>query len=238
MVSYKSIKAEILNGIVGRQWAPGELIPNEEDLARDYGCSRSTVNRALQELADLGILERRRKAGTRVAQRTSRGALIQIQIVRSEIEQSGRRYGYVLLHREVQAADSATAGLIDAPRGKPLLHLRCLHLADGVPYQLESRWISLVALPSARDVDFESVGPNEWLVTQVPYSRSEHIFSAAPPNAEERERLRLRPDEPVFVIERRTWLAAQALTYVRLAHPGLSYRMISREDDLLDETES
>jgi len=229
VVSYKSIKAEILNGIIRRQWAPGELIPNEEDLAR--------VNRALQELADMGILERRRKAGTRVAERTSRGALIQIQIVRAEIEQSGRRYGYVLLHREEQPAGSATAGLIDTPRGKPLLHLRCLHLSDGVPYQLECRWISLGALPAAREVDFEGVGPNEWLVTQVPYSRSEHIFSAAPPTAEEAERLRLRPDEPVFVIERRTWLAAQALTYVRLSHPGLSYRMISREDDLLDAPE-
>ncbi|MCL5778310.1 UTRA domain-containing protein [Limibaculum sp. FT325] len=238
MVTYRSIKAEILDGIIRRRWAPGDLIPNEEDLARDYGCSRSTVNRALQELADLGILERRRKAGTRVAQRTSRGALIQIQIVRNEIEQSGRRYGYVLLERAEAWAGSETAALIDAPRGAALMHLRCLHLADGAPWQIEDRLISLAALPTAREVDFEALSPNEWLVTQVPYSRSEHIFSAEPASAEERERLRLRPDEPVFVIERRTWLAGQALTYVRLSHPGLAYRMISREDDLLAAPEA
>ncbi|MDT8345122.1 MAG: UTRA domain-containing protein [Thermohalobaculum sp.] len=233
MVTYRSIKAKILDGIIRRDWAAGDLIPNEEDLARDYGCSRSTVNRALQELADLGILERRRKAGTRVALRQTRGATVQIPIVRAEIEQGGRRYGYVLLDRAETRADAASASLIDVPRGTPLLHLRCLHLADGTPWQLEDRLINLAALPAARAVDFEAVGPNEWLVMQVPYSRCEHIFSAAPPSDAERDHMRLQPDEPVFVIERRTWLGPQALTHVRLSHPGLGFRMVSREDDLL-----
>ena len=43
------------------------MIPGEEALAREFGCARATVNRALRDLAEAGVLERRRKAGTRVA---------------------------------------------------------------------------------------------------------------------------------------------------------------------------
>jgi GntR family histidine utilization transcriptional repressor len=230
--TYKTVKSNMLSRITGQEWAPGDLIPNEEDLAREYGCSRATVNRALRELAEAGLVERRRKAGTRVARRGSRGAVFQIPIVRAEIEGGGRRYGYVLLHRSKLFADSELSGRLDVPKDTPVLFLRCLHLADGEPYQLENRWISLAAVPGAEDVGFETVGPNEWLVSEIPYTRAEHIFSAATPSGDERDRLRLRPDEPVFVIERRTWLADQPVTYVRLSHIGSSYRMVSREDEI------
>lgn len=230
--TYKTVKASILERIVSREWAPGELIPGEAEIAREQGCSRATVNRALRELAETGLIERRRKAGTRVARRASRGAVFRIPIVRHEIEGSGRRYGYVLLERRETVADSALAGRLDVADGTPVLFVRCLHLADGEPFQLESRWISLAAVPAARAMRFEDVSPNEWLVSEVPYSRSEHVFSAATPTKDERERLRLRADEPVFVVERRTWLGDAPVTYVRLSHLGSSYRMVSRDDDL------
>ncbi|PIY72836.1 MAG: GntR family transcriptional regulator, partial [Rhodobacterales bacterium CG_4_10_14_0_8_um_filter_70_9] len=72
---------------------------------------------------------------------------------------------------------------------------------------------------------------NEWLVREIPYSRAEHAFSAATPEQTERDLLRLGADEPVFVIERRTWLGAAPVTYVRLSHPGARYRMVSRLGD-------
>lgn len=228
--TYKSVKASILQRITDQEWAPGALIPNEVDIAEAHGCSRATVNRALRELAEAGLLERRRKAGTRVVRRSSRGAVFRIPIVRHEIEGSGRRYGCALLHRSELVSDSDLAGRLEVPRNTPVLHVRCLHLANREPFQLENRWINLDAVPSAREVDFETVSPNEWLVTQIPYSRSEHVFSAAVASGDERDRLRLRPEEPVFVIERRTWLGAKPITYVRLSHLS-SYRMISRDDE-------
>ncbi len=230
-VTYRSVKARMLARIVNQEWAPGEQIPKEEDLAGNYGCSRATVNRALRELADEGLVERRRKAGTRVARRASESAVIRIPIVRAQIENSGRRYGYVLLHRSELISDSKLGGRLDVPENTPVLFLSCLHLADGEPYQLENRWISLVSVPSAAETDFEDISPNEWLVTKIPYTRSEHIFSAAIPTDDERERLRLRPDEPVFVIERRTWVGEKAVTYVRLSHLSSSYRIVSRDNE-------
>ena len=64
--TYHSVKADILSKIMLGTWAPRGLLPNEVDLAKTYKCARVTVNRAMQELAAEGIVERRRKAGTRV----------------------------------------------------------------------------------------------------------------------------------------------------------------------------
>ena len=64
---WEAIHANVLQRIRTREWGPGALIPTEEALAREFGCARATVSRALREVAAAGLLERRRKAGTRVA---------------------------------------------------------------------------------------------------------------------------------------------------------------------------
>jgi GntR family histidine utilization transcriptional repressor len=228
--SYKAVKTAILDRILRQEWRPGARLPPEADLARAYGCARSTANRALQELADQGYLERRRRVGTRVAERRMPGSLLHIPLVRVEIEARGAVYGYRLIDRVEQGATAAVAARLGLAPGAPVLRVRCLHLADGVPYQLESRAISLAAVPQARREGFEAVSPNEWLVGAVPYSASEHAFSAALPEAEEAALLAMSEGQPVFVIERRTWLKGQAITDVRLVHPADRFRLVSRDD--------
>ncbi len=44
------------------------VLPRDEDQAADLGCSRATVQRAMQELAAAGRIDRRRKGGTQVRQ--------------------------------------------------------------------------------------------------------------------------------------------------------------------------
>ncbi|WP_232830423.1 UTRA domain-containing protein [Oceanicella sp. SM1341] len=230
MASFRDIKEDILARISAREWAPGDLIPNEAELAERYGSARSTVNRALRELAEAGLLERRRRAGTRVARRNWRGAFFEIPLVRAEVEGSGRRYGYHLIERREEGAGPEAAARLELPAGAPVLFLRCLHFADGLPHQLETRWINRSEVPGAAAMPFEAEGPNEWLVREVPWSSSEHVFSAAMPDAEERRLLGMEAGEPLFVLERRTWSATATITWARLAHPGARFRMVSRTD--------
>ena len=80
-VGWQSVHAEVLRRIRSREWLPGALIPNETDLAAEFGCARATVSRALRELADAGLLTRRRKAGTHVALNPVRKATLQIPVI-------------------------------------------------------------------------------------------------------------------------------------------------------------
>ncbi|MBX3532649.1 MAG: UTRA domain-containing protein [Rhizobiaceae bacterium] len=225
--SWREIRDEIARRIAAREWRAGAAIPGEAALAVEFGAARATVNRALQDLARAGLVERRRRAGSRVAAQPVREARFVIPLVRQEIEAQGRSYGYALLSREEIAAPEAVRARLGLQAGAPMLFLRCLHTADGAPYQLERRWISLDAVPEARDENFAAAGPNEWLVENAPFSTATFSFFAARAGEEERELLGLSEGEPVFVAERLTHIGDKAVTLVRLAHPS-SHRMVTR----------
>lgn len=219
--TYRQVKADILSKITKGEWSPGSLVPNEIDLAETYGCARATVNRAMRELAEDGIIERRRKAGTRVRASPIRRARFDIPIVRREIESKGAKYRYSLADRAVLAAPDWLRARLDLEAGTKALHLTCMHYADGDPYQHEDRWINLASLPQAEEADFSHVGPNEWLVATIPFSDAEISFSAASADASLAGYLGSGVGEAIFITERTTWFEDRAITYVRLAYrPG------------------
>ncbi len=225
--THGEVRADLLRRITRGDWGPGTLLPGEVELAASYGCARATVARAMRALAEEGLIERRRKAGTRVRASPRRQARFDIPLVRREIEARGAAYRYALLGREILGAPDWLRARLGLGTGCEVLHLCCLHHADGTPYQHEDRWISLAALPQAREADFAETGPNEWLVATVPFSEAEIAFLAAPADPRLAGRLGCEPGAALFGIERTTWWEGRALTHVRLHHrPG--HRMTTR----------
>ncbi|MEK6216152.1 MAG: GntR family transcriptional regulator, partial [Boseongicola sp.] len=99
-IAFRDVKEDIRQRIVQGVWAPGGLVPNEVDLAEEFKCARATVNRAMRELAEEGLVDRKRKAGTRVRMSPRRHARFEIPIVRKEIESRGAMYRYAQISRE------------------------------------------------------------------------------------------------------------------------------------------
>lgn len=226
-VTYRDIKADVLARMTRGEWRPGELLPNEVDLARSYDCARATVNRALRELAEEGFIERKRRSGTRVKTVPSRRAQFDIPLIRGEIEALGSDYGYELLRRQLVDGPSWLTEQMRITDASPMLHIECLHLCDETPFQFEDRWINLTALPEAREADFTTQGPNEWLVSTVPFSDVELNFTAAQADSSIAYVLNCQPGEALFQMERSTWFEGKPVTYVRMFyHPG--YRMTTR----------
>ncbi len=226
-INYKDIKSEILTRITKGDLPPGALVPNEVELAESYGCARATVNRAMRELTDEGILERRRKAGTRVRMAPLREARFSIPVVREEIEGQAASYGYTLLNRQILHAPDWLRERLKLVVGDDVLHLTCLHRADNAPYQLEDRWINLARFPQAAGVDFAASGPNEWLISTVPFSDVEMSFGAAAATAAQANYLGCTTGDALFEAERSTWWEGRAVTFVRLTYPP-GYRMTTR----------
>ncbi len=225
--TYKDVKSDLLSKITQGEWGPGDLVPNEVELAATYGCARATVNRAMRELADDGIIERRRKAGTRVRMTPIRQARFDIPIVRAEIEEKGASYRYSLVSRSVETAPDWLRARLQLPQSGRALHLVCMHYADGIPYEHEDRWISLTELPNAESADFSECGPTEWLLATIPFSEAEINFSAGLADQKLCDYLACSVGDPVFNIERSTWWEGNAVTYVRFTYrPG--HRLTTR----------
>lgn len=225
--TYRDIKADIRARILRGDWAPGALLPGEIDLAEGYEAARSTVNRAMRELADEGLIERRRKSGSRVRPSPIRQARFDIPLVRREIEERGAAYRYALVRSEVMVAPDWLRARLGLPEGAEVRHLVCLHFADNAPWQHEDRWINLSLLPQARGADFTALGPNEWLVAQVPFSEAEISISATAADAALAAHLGCVPGEPLLQIERSTRWQGQPVTLVRLVHQR-GHRMTTR----------
>ena len=226
-ITYRAVQTEILHRITNGPWGPGALLPTEEDLAQQFGCSRATVNRALREIDDLGLIDRRRKSGTRVRLAPVRQARFEIPLVRAEVEATGAAYRYALVHRDIAGTPDWLRARLNLEPGAAALHLICMHFADGAPYQLEDRWINTTALPQAADQDFALQGPNEWLIATVPFSEVEISFEATAAGEAEVTHLNHRADDPVFHVKRTTWWQGAAITHVALSYRA-GHRMTAR----------
>ena len=225
--NYTAIKADVLQRIRDNVWPPGTLMPGEVELAEEFKCARATVNRAMRELAEEGVIDRKRKAGTRVNIAPTRQAKFKIPVVRLEIENTGKSYRYALIHREKQSAPLWLYGRLDLQPDAQILHLQCIHYSDGTPFQYENRWINLAAVPNAEYEDFKAISPNEWLINEVPFTEAKLTFSATTATSDIAELISCQEGASLFTTERTTWLSDVPVTYVQLYfQPG--YQMTSR----------
>ncbi|WP_298158484.1 histidine utilization repressor [Brevundimonas sp.] len=218
---YDDIEGRILSG----EWAPGARIPFEHELTERYGCSRMTVSKAISELATRGLVTRRRRAGTFVAQPRVHSAILAIPDLRAEATQRGLAYEYRLLARRERQPTDAERELAG---GGLLLELDGLHLGDGTALALERRLIALSAAPEAASVDFSTAPPGSWLLDAEPWTEAEHRISAVSATAQDARLLGLKAGAACLCVERRTWRDGQGVTQVWQTFPGDRYDLVAR----------
>ncbi|WP_169569338.1 GntR family transcriptional regulator [Sneathiella limimaris] len=225
-VTHQSIRAIILDRIHKGEWTAGTYIPGEADLAVEFGCSRTTVNRALQQLAEEGLVERRRKRGTRITPMPVAKTTLEIPIIRKEVTARGGTYSHHVLVNEMALPPISVQAQFTISNQK-LLHLNTLHLSDNTPFMYEERWVNPAEAPGILEADFKDVSPNEWLVKEVPYSDGDISFSASSASERVAAHLEVPKGAPVFLIERTTRMNDRAITALRMYYPE-GFRMTSK----------
>jgi len=221
--TWKTIRVEALRRVHTGLWAPGARIPDEAELAAEFGCARATVNRALRSLAEDGLLLRRRKGGTRVPTTPVRKATFDISIIRQEVESRSQQYGYQLIDDRLQKPPGDAQAALDLPDDAPLRHVMALHLADDRPFCLEDRWLN-PGLMKLDQVRFDKLSANEWLVRNLAYSVGTISFHALSADPDTARLLDCAEGTALFAIERTTRNAAAPITFVRLTYAS-GYRM-------------
>ena len=220
------IRREIEARIMSGEWRPGHRIPYEHELMADYGCSRMTVNRALGALAQAGLLDRRRRAGSFVATPRFHRAALEIPDIRNEVAAQGKVYGFELNRREARRATADDRVLLASGAGS-ILAMDCRHLADRVPYALEYRLINLDVVPSAAEADFAIDPPGSWLLDHVAWTEAEHRITAINADAALATALDVAPGQACMQLERWTWRGTERITYARQVYPGDRYGFVA-----------
>jgi GntR family histidine utilization transcriptional repressor len=222
--AYQGIKDFILARIHAGEWSEGHQVPSENELAREFGVARMTVNRALRELTAEQVLTRVQGSGTFVARPKYESTLVAIRSISDEIVARGHQYHAKVLHLGAAVADEALAGEMDMGNGSPVFHSRVLHYENDEPVQLEERWVNPAVAPEYALQDFTHTTPNQYLVRVAPLQRVEYRIEAAMPDAATGELLTMDEREPCLVLHRRTWSRELVASVANLWHPGNRYR--------------
>lgn len=222
--AYQGIKDFILERIHSGQWAEGDQVPSENELAREFKVARMTVNRALRELTADQVLTRVQGAGTFVARPKYESTLVAIRSISDEIAARGHRHHAHVLEVGAAVASEALADEMQLKPGSPVFHSRVLHVENDEPVQLEARWVNPAVAPEYALQDFSRITPNQYLMRVAPLQRVEYRIEAAQPDAATASQLKMDEGEPCLVLHRRTWSREQVASVVDLWHPGSRYR--------------
>ena len=225
---YERIKQLILSQIAAGDWTPAQRVPSENELVRQVGASRMTVNRALRELTDAGYLVRVQGVGTFVADRRAQGHPLAIRNIADEILGRGHVHSARVLTLERCSASSRLAGHFNLRAGHELFHSRMVHLENDLPLQLEDRYVNPAVAPRYLEQDFTVITPNAYLMRVAPLQSVEHIVQAARTDPATAQLLQMDSTEPCLVLRRRTWSGGAVASAVTLLHPASRYELQGR----------
>jgi DNA-binding GntR family transcriptional regulator len=127
---YFQVAQQIERAISEGDLAPGDRLDNEISLAEQFGLSRPTMRRAIQELVDKGLLVRKRGVGTQVVHGQVTRPVELTSLFDDLTHHHQAPTTKVLVNEIVEAPDEVGARLSIA-QGSPVLHLRRLRFAHG-----------------------------------------------------------------------------------------------------------
>jgi GntR family transcriptional regulator, histidine utilization repressor len=228
---YKQVKSHILRLIGDGHLEPNDRVPSEHELVDELGVSRMTVNRALRELAEGGIVVRLAGVGTFVADTRPHSDVLRVRNIADEIKSRGHAHSARIITLEEVVADQGQVERLAVRPGDKLFHSVILHLESGQPIQVEDRYVCPLLAPEYLEIDFTTVTPNVYLSRVAPLHTAEHVIRASLPTAKVRRLLKMDKDEPCLVIRRRTWSDGRPVSMAELSHPGSTYELIGTMSD-------
>ncbi|MBR9883951.1 MAG: histidine utilization repressor [Oceanospirillales bacterium] len=224
---YQQIKQYILDGIEQQRYTPGSRIPTEHQLAEQFSVSRMTVNKAIRDLVQENRLVRYPGLGTFIADAKAESPLAEIRNIAEEVRHRGHAYSCRVERLESTAANEVVAMQMGLPIGTRVYHSVIVHLEEGMPIQLEDRYVAAALVPGYIDQDFTLATPNEYLSKTCPISSIEHIVEAVLPDTRAQALLDIDAGTPCILVGRRTWSDGRLISYASLTHPGPRYKLRS-----------
>lgn len=224
-MKYNQLKQYVYGKIESGEWPEHHPVSSENALAKEFSVSRMTARRALQELADEGLVVRTRGAGTFVAPLKSQTGLLTIRNIADEIALRKHRHHAEIQLLEETDAEPGMATLLQLPQGSRVWHSVITHFENGQSVQVEDRYVNPLLVPKYLEQDFIGHTPHEYLCEVTPLTEASHQIEAVTPTKDQQRWLHLSGPEPCLQIQRRTWSRDGVVSQAVLTHPGTRFRL-------------
>lgn len=222
---YTIIKQYICEHIESGEWPQNAKVPSENELTQQFGVSRMTARRALQDLTEQGILVRSQGAGTFVATFKSQSSLLEIRNISDEINERGHEHQAKQLLLKSIAVTEELAILLNLKNNEHVFYSEILHFENSEPIQLERRYVNASLVPEYLLQNFTEITPHEYLSSVAPLTEATHEIEAITASEDIYKRLDIASTTPCLQVKRRTWSNQGVVSFAILTSPGSKYRL-------------
>jgi len=170
---YLQVAAALAERVASGQWLPGFQIPNEVDLAREFGVSAGTIRKALDTLEADRVLRRQQGRGTFVLDHRAEDLAFRFSRI---FDDAGRRVGdrhATLLSQEIDVPTAIEQSTLRLGADQDVVRTRRLRMHDGRPCKYE---VACLAKGRLAITDLKSVG--DYLIIPLAQTRGVHLGRA------------------------------------------------------------
>jgi GntR family transcriptional regulator len=220
---YAQVESAMARSIADGTWPPGAQLPAEEGLMERFQVSRTTVRKAVQNLAGRGLVEIRRGKGTYVTEPKITQELTELSGFVEDMQAQGRVATARVVDKQIVSADQEVARQLGVAVGISVVRIERVRLADGVALSFDETYLpaQIGAKIMADDLETEPI-----------FSLLEQKYAIALVEAEYQLEAVLAPErvarflgiahkDPIFLIGRTSYSANRTpVDYERLYYRG------------------
>lgn len=201
------LRDALASRIAALEWASGEAIPSEQELAKTYGVSTSTMRKSIEHLVREGLLERRQGVGTFVRRPSFDGSLFRWFNFEDASMGGGRTVPESrLIEREVVDATSEIARGLRLPEGAKVVRVLRLRLWAGKPVICEDLYLPHPLFEPFVTMDEQEIGPLLYPIYERAFGQVvtsvEDELSLGQADAVKSRLLEVKTGDPLIVVER------------------------------------
>lgn len=202
----QALTARMENGL-----HPGDRLPTEDELIREFGVSRITVRRAVQNLATHGLVETKPGRGTFVAAPRIRQPLTELSGFVEDMEAHGLDATARVVSVEDVPAPAEVRAALELPLGSAVTFIERVRLANGHPVSFDRTYLvpELGHLVAQDDLENEPIFTLLEQRHDTPLVEAAYALQAVAAEPDVAAALEVPTGSPVFRIERTSYTHGQ-----------------------------
>jgi len=200
---WRQIASSIEEKIRSRELNPGDKLPTENFMSRDFMANRHTVRRALAHLQSKGLVESTQGRGSYVRRPALAYALGRRTRFSDNVAQQGAQPRTDTLKLSTQASDRAVANALGLKHGAPVILLERVGYANDEPIGITKHYFSFERFPTFIEMYRQRGSVTRTLTDSgVPnYTRLRTRVSSRLPTPAESEMLRMPRHVPLIITQ-------------------------------------
>lgn len=199
---YGRLKQDLIRKIDANEYLPGDRLPSENDLVKQYGVGRNTAKHALDDLVREGYVRRIQGKGTFVEntriEQPLRGVCSLSELFRANNRES---FNKVICFEKIQPLPKVRAAL-RLEQGESAIRICRLRYADKVPVIINETYLSYERFKNLLKYDLEIISLYDYLLKKehIWAVRVEETLSICGLYPEEAELLEQKSGTPAFLL--------------------------------------